>query len=196
MTRSRETLSPTLRHQLGVAVHEAGHAAIGALYGARVATALVARGGPRSTPDVGGACHFAAFDVVTAMSHPLIAAAGSVAQAIWLHGRREVTGAEIDALLAINTADARDLGTYAASTGEVVRPRSDVLPLVQRTWPAIARLGAQLHREGTIVNSDVLAALGVTDSGGVTSSQLAQIRNGQRPVPPFNPAHATRRVPA
>lgn len=60
-----------------------------------------------------------------------------------------------------------------------------VTPLVDRCWPAIIRTAQTLYKTGEVTQADVLAALGITDGGGRTSSQLANIRAGLRSVQPI-----------
>ena len=63
--------------------------------------------------------------------------------------------------------------------------RSAVPPLLDRAWPAVVRVAQQLFITGEATHDDVLKALGITDGGGTSSSQIASRGAGSRWIPPI-----------
>jgi hypothetical protein len=56
-----------------------------------------------------------------------------------------------------------------------------VTPLLERCWPAVVKVAQALVRDGEVRHEDVCKALGLTDSGGPGSFELALIRSGFAP---------------
>jgi hypothetical protein len=174
MTR-RDQLTDNDRRRIALAVHEAGHAVVGALYGATIERAALDDDG------ADGECEFAAdtFGSTARAHRPLIAAAGAVAAAVFDHGPRP-TLRQIEAHL--EGSDREELRLASLSSVESpTAPLTDVLPVVLRCWPAIGEVATALALGEEITHADVSAALGLTDCGGPGSFELALIRSGSAP---------------
>jgi hypothetical protein len=171
----RKLLTDADRQHIALAVHEAGHAVVGVLYGARVEHAALAR--DRKS----GRCEFDAdsFGASPSAYRPQIAAAGALAEAVFRHGPRP-TIRQIEALL--NGSDCEELRFVALSSLQPFSiPSNAVLPMVLRCWTAIGDLATELCLGHEIDHADVCAALGLTDEGGPGSLGLAMIRSGSAP---------------
>jgi hypothetical protein len=146
------------------AFHEAGHAVAAVLLGGRVHQAVL-----RDRP-------LTEYDVLPERYAPSITYAGPWAEARWLAGRQPGPR-ELHRVLVANPSDDKELcaaGGPAAALG--------VVPLLQRCWPAVETLATRLFDLGQVGHSDVCAALGLTDEGGLGSFELANIRAGLRAV--------------
>lgn len=169
---TRSGVSPT---RVALALHEAGHAVVGAVYGATTELATL------SADSSHGLCTFTAdgFGPSAHAYRPHIAAAGAVAAAMLAHGPRPALH-HIDRHL--HGPDRHELHTMSLST---MQPMSASLlavrPLVHQCWDAIADLATGLYFGDEISHADVCSALGLTDGGGPASMQLALLRSGGTP---------------
>ncbi|MGV7518138.1 hypothetical protein PJM49_26465 [Mycobacterium kansasii] len=162
------------RNHLELCVHEAGHAVAGVVLGAQLRSAAV------TNSRVWGTDGLTSFADSPHGRDPEIAYAGPWAQARWRVGRRP-NQREVFAVL--SASGYKDERVLIASGGTHLG--HFVTPLVERAWPGVIRVAQQLYRAGEATHADVLAALGITDGGGPTSVQLANLRAGMRPVPPL-----------
>lgn len=162
------------RNHLELCVHEAGHAIAGVVLGAQLRNAVVTTS--RVWPDEG----LTSFSDRPHGRDPEIAYAGPWAQARWRAGRRP-TQREVYAIL--DAGGYKDERVLIAAGGTHLG--HFVQPVIERCWPAVIRVAQQLCRTGEALHADVCAALDITDGGGPTSSQLAGLRAGFRPVPPL-----------
>lgn len=189
MTRSKRLTLADLpakkREHLELCVHEAAHAVAGVIYGARLRSAVVASGRVLGNQ---GMTRFEPDDFPEYRKAE-VAYSGSYGQAKFRAGGRRPSQRELYAVLGTcGYKDERSLVAAAASaTGD--HSARDVVPLLERCWPAVITLAQQLRRSGEVRHDDVLAALGVTDGGGLTSVQLASLRSGSRPLPPTAAKH-------
>lgn len=188
MTRSKRPLTLadiklSEREHLEVCIHEAGHAVAGVVLGGQLRNAVV------SNSRIWGVKGLTTFAETPHGRDPEIAYAGPWSQARWSAGRRPTQRA----LFALFDRGGRgDCGVLSLAGGTHLG--HGVTPLLERAWPAVIRVAQQLHRSGEVTEADVLAALGVTDGGGLTSVQLAGLRSGCRSVPPLDPGR--KPVPA
>ncbi len=177
------TLTAERRH-LAAAHHEAGHAVVGVLSGATIDRAEVLRGGPRTDPAaVGGFCRYDPFDFATETRHREITAAGTIAEAVFLHGPAP-TAREIDQVLTGNGRDRSELRRMCFAIGEPLTvPTAEVLPLVVQCWASIEELAARLVEHGEVRHTDVLAALRIPADASqqLTAQHVASIRSGSVP---------------
>ncbi len=162
--------------RLHLAVHEAAHAVVGVIHGARLLRATLASDGNAGHTQF-TAASFTNGGPQVYRSH--IAAAGAVAEAMLTHGPRP-TLRQIEARLC--GSDKEDLHRQAMATLlPVPVPAAEVTSLLARCWPAVADLAADLYLGTAITHAQVCAGLGLTDEGGPGSTQLATIRNGWAP---------------
>ncbi|WP_373203133.1 hypothetical protein [Mycobacterium marinum] len=174
------------REHLELCVHEAAHAVAGVVYGARLRSAVVASGRVIGNQ---GQTSFEPDDF-PGYRKPEIAYSGSYGQAKFRAGGRRPTQREFYAVLGTcGYEDDRSLTAAAAGSATGDHNARDVVPLLERCWPSVITLARKLHRDGELHHADVLAALGITDGGGLTSVQLASIRSGLRSVPPIGSKH-------
>ena len=165
------------REHLELCIHEAGHAVTAVALGGVIRSAVVVSG--RVTGNQG----------LTTVDHrphgtdALIAYAGPWSQSRWRCGGRPT---QCDLYTVLDATGCKDDRVLTASGG--MHTGADVVPLLTWCWPAVARTATQLHRTGEVYQVDVLAALGITDGGGMTSVQLAAIRSRCREVPPIRAA--------
>lgn len=188
MTRSKRLTLADLpakkREHLELCVHEAAHAVAGVVYGARLRSAVVASGRVIGNQ---GRTHFEPDDFPE-YRRPEVAYSGSYGQAKFRAGGRRPTQRELYAVLdTCGYKDQHALVAAAAASATGDHSARDVKPVIDRCWPAVITLAQQLRRTGQVRHDDVLAALGVTDGGGMTSVQLASLRSGSRPLPPIAP---------
>lgn len=178
-----KTVVAAPRADLSVAAHEAGHAVVSVLVGGQIDHAEVLRGGPRTDPrGRAGFCR-QHFGLVAGQRRGEMFAAGTAAQAVALYGPRP-TLAQLEALLAHNSGDREELRRLNFASGEsVVTSVQEVLPLVLRVWPSIAKLAVDLDARGSIGHADVTAALGLSGDRARHPFELANIRSGLRKVP-------------
>lgn len=163
------------REHLGVCVHEAAHAVAGVVLGAQLRNAVVFDGA------VTGVLGRAYFHDRPYGRDAEIAYAGPWAQAKFLNGGRRPTQAQMSAVLDSHGCEDRTALTAAGGA----HLGHGVTLLLDRAWPAVVRVAKQLHGKGEVFETDVLAALGVDDGGGSTSTQLALLRSNMRTVPPL-----------
>lgn len=148
---------------LATAFHEAGHAVAAVVLGGRVHKAVL------------GDNPHTEYDVLPEHHVPSIAYAGPWAEARLLRGHR-LGPRDIHRVL-VGTSDGRELcaaGGPAAALG--------VVPLLERCWPAVEWVAAELLVTGQVGHTDVCAALGLTGDGGPGSFELANLRAGLRVV--------------
>lgn len=176
-------IDPRERAHLALCVHEAAHATVG------VALSGVLRNAVVTQSKVTGLQGLTTFsDRPHGRDHE-IAYAGPYGEAKFQAGGRHPTQRALFALFA--SGGRRDCGVLSLAGG--THTGMSVVPLLERTWPAVIRVAQQLHRVGEVHQGDVLAALGINDGGGRTSVQLASLRSGFRTVPPITTKKA---VPA
>lgn len=173
------------RGHLELCVHESAHAVAGVVLGAQLRSAVA------SDSRVWGQQGATTFADRPQGRDPEIAYAGPWAVARWRAGRRP-TQAETYAVL--SRGGYKDDRVLIASGGTHLG--TGITPLLERCWPAVIRTAQQLHRDGEVFEADVLAALGVDDGGGSTSTQLANLRAGLRSVPPLVHDTAKQAAPA
>lgn len=193
MTRSKRLTLADLpakkREHLELCVHEAAHAVAGVIYGARLRSAVVASGRVLGNQ---GMTRFEPDDFPDYRKAE-VAYSGSYGQAKFRAGGRRPSQRELYAVLGTcGYKDERSLTAAAAASATGDHSARDVVPLLERCWPAVITLAQQLRRSGEVRHDDVLAALGVTDGGGLTSVQLASLRSGSRPLQPI----ASKKQPA
>jgi hypothetical protein len=176
----------TPREQLGLrtVIHEAGHAVVATVLGGRIRSAVLTDG---RVSGVNGQTVHAEVPEGTWSS---ILYGGSWAEARWLAGRRP-SQRQLFAIMdgtghrdnkALCAAAAADVYGYSDTSAEA---RRRVPPLIERCWPAVITVAQKIHRDAEARHDDVLAALGITDGGGLSSTQLANLRAGLRSVPPL-----------
>ena len=170
---------------LRIAVHESSHAVAGALLGGVVRSAVM------TDSRVWGVNGLTTFEEVSPSSSPAIAYAGPYGEGRWLDGRHPsqrtmralMRGSGHGAHKSIcAAAAAADVYGYSDTSAEA---RRTVQPLLERTWPAVINLARTIHRNSEATHDDVCKALGITDGGGRSSSQLASLKAGLRRVPPI-----------
>lgn len=170
---------------LRIAVHESSHAVAGALLGGVVRSAVM------TDSRVWGVNGLTTFEEVPPSSSPAIAYAGPYGEGRWLDGRHP-SQRTMRALMRGSghgdhksicaAAAAADVYGYGDTSAEA---RRTVPPLLERTWPAVINLARTIHRNSEATHDDVCKALGITDGGGRSSSQLASLKAGLRRVPPI-----------
>jgi hypothetical protein len=155
-----------------VAVHEAGHAIRGLLLGGEI-DRVGAYGGPRT--GFHGRTRFRRpFD----RGHvPAVAHAGPHTHASWTCGGRP-TIAQVDAVLAAGGCQDHDqiLRVYGASGGLLTVDKPSEDHLLNRTWPGVLMLAAELYRRGELDHDAVLASLGLNRESAVM--KFADLRSG------------------
>lgn len=178
---TRADLTDRERRHLAACVHEAGHAVACAVLGGEVGSAVV------SNSRVFGVEGVTTFNRLPDTIDARVTYAGVFAEARWEHGPRPTT-AQLRQLRSRNCDDERQLcaaGVRDMSGNPTAEARAAVPPMIDRCWPAVTRVAQQLFTTGEATHDDVLAALGVTDGGGLGSSQLASLKAGLRRVPPI-----------
>lgn len=178
--RAMADLTAKERLHVELCVHEAAHAVTGVTLGAQLRTSVVVRS--RIWPPEGLTC-FESRDFPEHRNAE-IAYSGPYGQAKFRAGGRRPSQQQVFSVL--RTCGYKDDRVLTASTpADGVHTGRDVVPLLNRCWPAVLRVAQQLARTGEVHQADVLAALGVDDGGGLTSVQLASLRSGLRTVPPI-----------
>ncbi|MFT9527255.1 hypothetical protein ACM0AU_22405 [Mycobacteroides abscessus subsp. abscessus] len=190
MTNTRRPLTwadLTDRDKMGlrIAVHESSHAIAGALLGGIVRSSVM------TNSRVWGVDGVTTFEEIPPTSSPSIAYAGPFGEARWLEGRHPSQRTMQALMRGSGHGDHRAICASAASAdvygyGDTkAEARRTVPSLLERAWPAVINLARTIHREGEATHDDVCKALGITDGGGRTSSQLASVKAGLRRVPPI-----------
>jgi hypothetical protein len=172
------------REHLELCVHESAHAVAGVAAGARL------RGAAVTSTRVLGHQGLTRFEPDDFPSHRTaeIAYAGPYGHAKFLAAGTRPTQRQISNVLA-SCGHKDDRVLTASADPDGWHTGRDVVPLLERCWPAVIRTAQQLFRAGEVHHADVCAALGVTDGGGYTSAQLASLRSGCRTVPPIAAKH-------
>ncbi|OBG00694.1 hypothetical protein A5773_04190 [Mycobacterium sp. 852014-52450_SCH5900713] len=160
-------LTAAERERAALAFHEAGHAIAATLLGGRIRAAVISEG--RAFGMLGKAVH----DQVPGGGWPSILYAGPWAEARFRAGRRP-TQRELFTALEHNGCDDRELSRAGGSvTG------AGVVPLLERCWPSVAKLAAQLWSNSDVRHGDVCAALQIPERDN--GFHLSLIRSGTAP---------------
>ncbi|WP_326544690.1 hypothetical protein QGN31_06555 [Mycobacterium sp. 2-64] len=160
-TRSADNITAA---ELAAAFHEAGHAVAAVLLGGRVHKAVLGER-PRTEYD----------DLPDSVS-ARTTYAGPWAEARWLRGRSPGPG-DMQRVLPTTSLDWQALVAAGGPAAGLA-----VIPLLERCWPAVERVAAELLVKGQVGHDEICTALGVTDDGGPGSLELANIRAGLRAV--------------
>lgn len=161
-------LTDAERERAALAFHEAGHAIAATALGGRIQVAVISEG--RAFGLLGKTVH----DEVAAGAWPSIAYAGPWAEARFRAGRRP-TQREMLTSLDRSVCDDRELSRAGGSaTG------AGIVPLLDRCWPSVAKLAAQLWSNSDVRHADVCAALHIParDNG----FHLSLLRSGTAPA--------------
>ncbi|MGV0646770.1 M50 family metallopeptidase [Mycolicibacterium sp. XJ2546] len=151
--------------RIAAAFHEAGHCVSSVILGGRVHQAVIHKDGGGQTE----------FDVMPAGTDAAVTLAGPWCEARWTIGRRPGP-ADLRRILAANQSDDHALcAAGGAHTG------AEVVPLLERCWPAVKAVTTKLYFKGRASHQDVCKALGLVDDGGPSSLGLAMIRSGGVP---------------
>ncbi|MBV5244441.1 hypothetical protein KUF57_12950 [Mycolicibacterium sp. PAM1] len=175
-------LTEEKRRGLCVAVHEAGHAVAATVLGGRITAAVLGDG--KTFGVLGRTVH----RTVPEGTWPSILYAGPWAEARFIAGRRPSQRQLFAVLDGSGHLDSKALCAAAAADvyGDTsAEARLTVPTLLERAWPSVISVAQTIHRTGEARHDDVCEALGITDGGGLTSTQLANLRAGLRSVPPF-----------
>jgi hypothetical protein len=178
MTRTRgftvADLTPAERDRIALAIHVSGHAIAGTLLGGELSRAVVGRS------RVTGLQGLTSFDDLAEWRWAAVAYAGPWAQARWNAGRRP-TLADLYSTLHAAGCAARDSDAAVLNRNGGTAAGAEVVPLLQRAWPAVTRLAAQLYRTGEVFPSDVVAALRLSRDAATRAIELSMIRSGAAP---------------
>lgn len=161
--------------RLALAVHEAAHAVIGVVHGARIQKVGL------NTDGAGRISGHTDFDPVSfaagapSVYRSHIAAAGAVAEAMLACGPRP-TLRQVESRLC-GTDRAELVHEAMATLRPVPVPVAEVTSLLARCWSAVSDLAADLYIGRTVSHAEVCAALGLSDEGGPYSVGLAVIRS-------------------
>ncbi|OPX12482.1 hypothetical protein [Mycobacterium sp. AT1] len=166
---------PVDHDRLAVAVHESGHLIASVVAGAEVITAIV---GDLPGGFKGLTTYFS--DTIPAHREMEISYAGPWSEARFRAGRRPTQRDLFDVFAGNGCRDAATLGLAGGT-----HLGADVVPLLDRCWPAVLAVAKKLYSDGEATQADACSALGITDGGGYTSVQLASLRSGGRTVPAF-----------
>lgn len=151
------------------AIHEAGHAVVAVLHGARITTVEV-------TTDVPGQFGLTTYTgTLTASADAAVTYAGPYAEARHLYGERP-SWPEIRSVIDGNHSDHEEL---LASTAPMPR---DVERLLSTCWPAVVTIARHLNEHGKADHTVVCAALGIPEVDGHRSAAASAIRAGLTPV--------------
>ncbi|SIG59530.1 Uncharacterised protein [Mycobacteroides abscessus subsp. abscessus] len=156
-----------------VAIHESGHAVRGLLLGGEVHTAGI-YGGP--VTGFHGRTRFR--EAFTREHVSPVAHAGPHSHASWVHGSRRPTIAQVDAVLAAGGCHdmAQIERAHAMSGGLLAVDKPGEDHLLNRTWPGVMMLAAELYRRGELDHDAVLSALGLNRESAVM--KFADLRSG------------------
>lgn len=175
--QSAATITATQRQRLAVAVHEAGHAVVGALHGATVTRLRVLSSVDREGRS--GFCAYRPFNGPVGASWGRILAAGPLAEAVFRHGPQFSSG-QLAAVLDAQHFDRDELRRLAFARGGPAVPRTELMPLLLRCWPSVAELATRLYTDGSATHQDVLDSLGCP-SAALQSHYAASVRAGAVP---------------
>jgi hypothetical protein len=160
-------LTDAERERAALAFHEAGHSIAATLLGGRIHVAVVSDG--RTFGLLGKTVH----DDVPPGRWPSILYAGPWAEARWRAGRRP-TQREMFAALDRNSCDDHELSLTGGSF-----KGAGLVPLLERCWPSVARLAAQLWSDSEVRHQHVCAALQIPERDN--GFHLSLIRSGSVP---------------
>jgi hypothetical protein len=160
-------LTDAERERAAVAFHEAGHAIAATALGGRIQAAVVSDG------RTFGLLGKTVFDVLPEGQSPSVTYAGPWAEARWRAGRRP-TQRELFAALDRNSCDD---GELSRSGGSFMG--AGVVPLLERCWPSVAQLAAQLWTNSEVRHEHVCAALQIPERDN--GFHLSLIRSGSAP---------------
>ncbi|WP_024498223.1 hypothetical protein [Gordonia amicalis] len=165
MTRRR---TATGADRLAAAVHEAGHAVASVILGPGIERAVL-------TPNNRHHAGFTEHNRPDALGmHPLITAAGPMAEARHRFGQRP-TQREVWSVIDRN---GHDYATLAAAGNP---SPTEAAPLLDRCWPAVVELASVLDARGEIGEGDVIRALRIPP-GPAGDRYVAELRSGYRAV--------------
>lgn len=163
--------------QFAIAVHEAGHAVAGVLFGAQLNRAAVFD--RLDTQGRRGLTEFATGSLAEA-HRALVAYAGPWAEAKWTHGRGGApTMADLHRVM--GASGRRDGSVLCASGIPPGIAGTEVTGLLTRCWTPVKQVAKRMFVDGAASHADVCAALGLADNGGPGSVELALIRAGHAP---------------
>ncbi|UGQ43401.1 hypothetical protein [Rhodococcus aetherivorans] len=164
----------TARERAAVCVHEAAHAVVAALHGARIETVALTPG----HPDHAGRCDHTGN--LTASAEAAVTYAGPYAEARYVYGTHP-SWREIKSVLddQCNSNGTGDYDLLVASAGPTPR---GVERLIDTAWPAVVTVARQLNAEGRADHAAVCAALGIPAVDGHLSAQASAIRAGFLPT--------------
>jgi hypothetical protein len=149
-----------LQARRAASFHEAGHAVAAVALGGRIHRAMLGDQ-PRTEYDQ------------LPVNAAAVTYAGPWCEARCLSGRYPAPH-DIHRALCVNASDARAL----TAAGEPTAGR-DVVPLLDRCWPAVKAVAKVLFVKGRVDHAGVCAALGLSDDGGPGSFELAGPDSGQ-----------------
>ncbi|RPA20002.1 hypothetical protein [Gordonia sp. OPL2] len=140
---------------MSAAFHEAGHAVASVIFGPGIERAVL-------TPNSRHHAGFTEHNRPDALGlHPLITAAGPMAEALHRFGPRP-TQRQMWRVLDVNS---HDCATLRASVGDPSAIAA--APLLDRCWPAVVELARVLDERGEVGEGDVIKALrGPAGTGG------------------------------
>ncbi|MGJ6122981.1 hypothetical protein QN239_10420 [Mycolicibacterium sp. Y3] len=175
-------LTPGERRHLGTATHEASHAVIAAVHGGTIDRAEVLRGGPRTTGEaVAGYTRYMPWEAAVKPYVPVITAAGSAGEAVYDNGGKPTLTQVMKLLTAKNVHDLDQMTKMSLAKGRnPLAAVDEVLPLVSRLWPQIAKLSLAMFRTGPIDHRAVLDVLNIP-SHAEQHRYAAAIRAGAEP---------------
>lgn len=168
MALTRADLTTREREIIERCFHEAGHAVAGVVLGGVLSRAVVS-GGLRG----GTICAHATFEDLPP-GEPEIALAGPWAQARWRHDR---TPRLRELYAVLDGAGRVDRNLISAAGGPAAA--AGIVPVLQRCWPSIVTVAAQLWRTTDARHGDICAALGIPAADN--SHELSLIRSGCAP---------------
>ncbi|MGA4690144.1 hypothetical protein ACPCXD_07725 [Rhodococcus sp. AB351] len=168
-------MTMTVRERAAACAHEAAHAVVAALHGARIDTVALTP----EHPERFGRCTYDG--ELTASAVAAVALAGPVGEARLTYGKSPSVR-EIRSVLDGQCADdgSGDYDHLIASGGPLPL---EVVNLIETCWPAVATVARRLNQHGSADHATVCAALGIPESNGHLSAQASAIRAGFLPTP-------------
>lgn len=152
--------------RMAAAFHEAGHAVASVILGPGIERAVL-------TPNNQDHAGFTEHNRPDAVGmHPLITAAGPMAEARHRFGQRP-TQRQMRRVLDVNSHD------YATLRASGNPSPTDAAPLMDRCWPAVIELARTLYEQGEVFEGDVIHALRIPP-GPAGDRYVTELRSGYR----------------